>query len=209
MSGRVYASLDELKNQIQKTQSDQDGLLNFMLLAASTMVDTYCNREQDGFEAPETATVRIYAGTGKRWLWIDECVEVTKVEAKTSATDDTYTEWSAADWLAGAGDPERPNWNCTPYHFILTTSAGSYGYFPCSPEPVVRVTARWGYAEEAPETVKQATLTIAARWYKRGQSAWADALASGDFAQLLYRQKVDPDVAMMLDMGRLVRPAVP
>jgi hypothetical protein len=208
MRSKAYASLDELKNQIQKTQSADDGLLYMLLLGASTMVDTYCNRP-DGFEADETATARIYPAEGKRWLWIDECVAVTTVEAKDSATDDTYTEWTAADWLAGAGDPERPNWNRRPYHFIRTTEAGSYGLFPCSAEPVVRVTARWGYAEEAPETVKQATLTLAARWYKRGQSAWSDALASGDFAQLLYRQKVDPAVAMMLDMGRLVRPLGP
>jgi hypothetical protein len=47
-----------------------------------------------------------------------------------------------------------------------------------------------------------------ARWYKRLQGAMSDALASADLGELLYVQKLDPDIAGILLDGRYVRPAV-
>jgi len=75
--------------------------------------------------------------------------------------------------------------------------------------PTVKVTAKWGYAVVVPTPIKQATIIQASgRYYKRGASGFSDTLASGDLGRLMYTQKLDPDVEMILVMGRYVRMAV-
>ena len=49
----------------------------------------------------------------------------------------------------------------------------------------------------------------AARYYKRGQSAYQDAVGSDAAGGiLLYRSKLDADIVEILDNGRHVRPAI-
>jgi hypothetical protein len=72
--------------------------------------------------------------------------------------------------------------------------------------PTVRITARWGYADTVPPEIRQATITQASRWYKRGEGTWADALANAEFGTVLFRQQLDPDLAMMLRRMRRLHP---
>src|SRR3972149_2829745 len=72
--------------------------------------------------------------------------------------------------------------------------------------PTVRVTAKWGYAVSVPAQVKEACIIQTARWYKRGQSAWADTVANPDVGQLMYRKELDPDVKFILSDGGFVKP---
>jgi hypothetical protein len=48
-----------------------------------------------------------------------------------------------------------------------------------------------------------ATIVQASRWFKRGQSFWADTIASDSMGTASFRRSVDPDVKMMLDEARL------
>lgn len=48
------------------------------------------------------------------------------------------------------------------------------------------------------EVVEQATLTQAARFYKRAQQAYADAGASVELGRLVYAKRLDPDVEVIL-----------
>lgn len=203
-----YLTAAELKSRVNKTETDDDTLLAVLVTAASRAVDNYCNRP-DGFVALSVATARVYAGSGRSWLAIDDCTSITAVAAKTSSTDTTYTDWTAADWVAFTGDPARPNFNLAPYTAVMVAAGGSYGTFPTDgAQPMIQVTAKWGYASTCPPAIKEATAVLAARWYKRGESAWSDVLASGETGQLMYRQMIDPDIKMMLVAGRYVRPAV-
>lgn len=203
-----YATAAEIKARINKTQTDDDATIAALATAASRAVDSFCNRP-DGFVALSVATARIYPGSGKSWLAIDDCTAITAVAAKTSATDTAYTAWAATDYLAFCGDPERPNYNLLPYTAIRTAAGGSYGSFlNGGGDPMIQVTAKWGYAASCPPAIKEATITLASRWYKRGESAWSDVLASGELGQLLFKQALDPDVKFMLRMGRFVRPVV-
>jgi len=204
-STEVYATAAELKAQMQGADRDEDQY-TIMLTAASRAIDNYCNRP-DGFVAVTTATARVYSGRGKDVQWIDECIDVTKVEVRP-AVGSAYVEWASTNWIAGTGDPRFGDYNRTPYNWILVTESGQYNRFTRGSEPTVRVTARWGYAETVPDPVKQACITIAARWFKRGEGAWSDVLATGDFGQLIYRLEMDPDAKMMLAAGRFVRPAI-
>lgn len=220
-----YCSVAEVKAQVGKTGSDADTILTAMVTAASRAIDNFCNRP-DGFVATSTASARVYAGEGRSWQRIDECTEISLVAVKASPTDSSYTSWATTDWIAFKGDPERPNFNATPYDAVMCSAVGNYSIFTSGffstkqgfrPDPdyeykrgvpTIQITAKWGYATTVPAAIKQAAITLCARWWKRGESAWSDVLASGELGQLLYRKELDPDVKMMLVAGRYVRPAI-
>lgn len=207
-----YATLAELKARLEKTLPDDDTVLSALITAASRAIDAFCNRP-DGFVAPTIATARVYAGSGRAWQRIDECVEITLVEVKESATDDGYVAWTGADWIAFSGDPEQPDFNRTPYTAILCAAGGAYsvftsGFMTQHGVPTVRVTAKWGYAVTVPPAIREACVIQAARWWKRGQSAWADTAGTPELGLLLYRRELDPDLKMILVTGRYVRPVI-
>ena len=224
VSTELYATLDEVKNQIQKGLAGDDAVITALIGAASRAIDNYTNH-LDGFVALTSATARLYTGRGGSVQPIDECVEVTLVEVKESAESDDYTAWAATDWLAFRGDPEYPDFNNLPSTMLMVDPTGSEDIFTSGnytnlrgfasqPDslgrgvPTVRITAKWGYAVTVPPTIKEAAVIMSARWYKRGQSSWSDTLASGDFGQLQFRRAIDPDVKFMLSMGRYVKPPV-
>ncbi len=204
----TYAEVAELRSQMNKQSTESDALLSMALEAASEALDNFCNRP-DGFVAVTSATARLFAGDGSTVLWIDECVEITLVEVKSSPTDSAYVTWTTDDWLAFSGDPNRPNYNRLPYQAIMVNPTGGYAVIPHGRVPTARITAKWGYAATCPAVIKQACITQAARWFKRGQSAWADSSGSAEMGgTLLYRKALDPDLQMMLVSGRLVRPTI-
>lgn len=214
-----YASLTEFKQVVPLTSTDatRDTVIGLMLTAASRAIDAYCNRP-DGFVALSVATARVYAGNGTGCQRIDDCVEVSLVAVKAGIADTSYVSWTTADWLAFSGDVERPNFNALPYTQLMTSGGGAYGAFTNGllagedghqhAVPTVQVTAKWGYAVTVPAQIKQATIAQCARWWKRGQSSWADTLANADTGQLMFTKAVDPDIEMILKFGRFVRPTV-
>lgn len=216
-----YATPQELRSQIGKTSVLSDGDLETILAAAERNINRACNRP-DGFLALTTATARRYAGSGRPYQFIDECVEVSLVEVKDSATDSSYDSWTSSDWIVARGDPEYPDYNSTPYDLVLVDPTGDESIFTSGKYttrggfrprtdvhrgvPTVRVTARWGYAAAVPDDIHEACLMQATRWFKRLEGAMADALASGELGMMLYRQSLDPDIKRLLVDGRYVRP---
>ncbi|KPJ77286.1 MAG: hypothetical protein AMJ81_00045 [Phycisphaerae bacterium SM23_33] len=219
----AYATAVELRARIDKTSAADDATLTALIAAAERNINRACNRP-DGFEADATASARIYAGTGRPYLYIDECVSVTLVEVKDSAADDDYEAWAAADWIACSGDPQAPDFNSTPYDMVMVDPTGDYSVFTSGKytskggfrpltdvsrgAPTCRITARWGFAASVPYDIKEAALMQSSRWYKRFQSAMSDVLASSELGTLLYRQSLDPDIRRLLIDGRYVKPTV-
>lgn len=219
-----YATKAELKARVDKTGVEDDAVFDALLTAASRAIDGYTNRP-DGYYATGAASARYYSGSGNGVQPIDECVSVSEVAVKDDATDTTYTVWASTDYILASGDPEKPEFNRTPYTLLLIDPAGDYSHFLSGrfsfrrgfrPDPdqdsrgvkTVRVTAVWGKQSTIPAVVKEATLILASRWWKRGQSAWADTVGDADTGILMYRKEVDPDVAFLLRSGRLIRPAI-
>jgi len=225
-SSAAYATVDELRQQVQKSGLTDDVELALILDAVSDSIDKYCNRP-DGFVSDITASARTYAGDGGVVHWMDECTAITLVEVKDSASDTTYTAWAAADWIAATGDPTFPDFNRTPYQFLIVSAVGDYdtftsgqytggrGFRPASigrAVPTVRITANWGYSATVPPVIKQACIAQTAMWYKRGQSAWATDAGGAAAGRLSFRRDVqvlqDPDVRLMLDGSMLKKPSI-
>lgn len=217
----AYATAAELRSRIDKTSTADDAVLTALIAAAENNINRATNRP-DGFEADTSASARRYAGSGKPYQFIDECVEITLVEVKDSATDSTYDSWISADWIACSGDPEYPNFNDLPYDMVMVDptgdesifSTGKYttrgGFRPLTDVhrgvPTVRITAKWGFSVAVPDDIREACLMQSARWYKRFEGAMSDALASGELGMLLYRQTLDPDIRRILIDGRFMKP---
>jgi hypothetical protein len=221
-----YATLAELKTQIDKTGVTGTGSaanLQLLLDGATACIDRFCNRP-DGFVSLAAAVARVYVGSGHTYQWIDECTEITLVEVKDSPTDAGYTAWAAANWIAFAGDPQAADFNRLPYQAIMIAPNETYNIFISGqfttrrgfqPDttvtrgtPTVRVTAKYGYAVVVPPSIKQACLIQAARWFKRGESSWADSMAPANFGKLMFIKVLDPDVQLLLSEGRFVKPLI-
>jgi hypothetical protein len=229
----AYATVEELRADIDMTNTDFDLTLARVLDAAKRAIDRFCNRP-DGFMTNATASARYYVGSGDTIQWIDECAAISSVAVKVGSGDDedSYTDWTlgtvgtttSADVFPATGDPEVPDYVSTPYTFLVIGANGARSVFTSGSFttrsgfksagnrtrglPTVKVTAYWGFATSVPADIKEACIMQSARWFKRLQSAMADTAASSDFGQLLYRQSLDPDIKLILESGRYVRPPV-
>lgn len=232
-----YANVTELRKRINKTSSADDGVLLALINSASNVIDRVTNRHIDGISAfyANTSSARVYPGSGRRWQWIDECVSITSVAVKDSVTDAVYTAWATADYLGFTGGIHAPNYNDKPWSGIMCAPGGDYHVFtsgaygadlcdawwgaePASvisastaravTMPTVQVTAAWGVTATPPDEIREAAIMIAARWWKRLESAMSDTLASAELGQLLYTQPIDPDVKFILMNSRWYRPQI-
>lgn len=229
----AYATVKELRAETQIDRTTLDWELSLILDAAKQAIDNYCNRP-DGFAAWPTASIRYYSGSGTTWQAIHEAAAVTAVAVKDSATDDEdeYTAWTLgtvgstteADVFPATGDPAMPEYSRTPYTLLITAPNGDYSIFTSGafshrrgfrPHitgtkgiPTVKVTARWGYSDDPPHAIKQACLMQASRWHQRLKSGMADTIAGPEFGKLMFRKALDPDIQMLLTMGRYVVPTL-
>lgn len=222
----AYATVEEMRNAINKSGATSDVEIAIILDAVKQAIDRFCNRP-DGFVASPTATARLYVGTGSTYQRTDEFAALSSVAVKDSPSDTTYTAWAATDYIAASGSVKKPSFNRTPYNLLIVSAVGDFNTFtsgtytgrrgfPPKPMqrgvPTVQVTARWGYALTVPPLIKEAAIAQGSRWYKRSESAWADAAANNEVGQLDFRTSVmstlDPDIRFMLTGGRFVRPTI-
>lgn len=196
----VYATVTELKAQPDIQFTKNDAFYGELLKVASRALDRCARRGRDGFVSSGAPTARTFVSSGCRHQWVDEFVNGTKLEFLLNPTVATFTEVTTSFWYAFRGDPEMPSTGEAPYHGImLLPGSGVLDLFPKYDAPFlsVRVTADWGYATATPDQVKQATIALASRWIKRGQSFWADDTGSEEFGRLQYKP-IDRDIKKML-----------
>lgn len=196
----MYATVAEVRASFDSLDTAWDAKITECLEAASQAVNRFCNRQ---FLADVVASPYTFGGMGKEYVYTPEFVAVTEVAVRA----DMSAPWVAYDvskYLPFAGDGIEPVFNSLPYQGIMLID----NLFPQAWLPLVRVTAKWGYGVTVPDAVQSAVIALATRWFKRGQGAWADTLASADAGVLIYRQAIDPDVAMLLREGRFIRPSI-
>lgn len=205
-----YATAVETRAWLQMTTATYDTQIEGLLDAVSEAIDRQTNHP-DGFVADAVASARTFAGKGLRYLYIPECAEITLIAVKDSVTDDDYDSWLPGDWFGFRGDFRRPTRYQTPYTAIMVDPTGDEsiftdGMYGHTRAPTVQVTARWGYATTCPPTINTATAMLAARWYKRLQTAMAASVGVTKSGVLNYNIAAqDPDIWGMLKAARYVR----
>jgi len=224
VTNTTYASVSELRAQYGSIDAKYDEEIQRALNAAAELVDEL-NGYEVPMEAPATATVRQFGGSGSVVQAIRPCVAITLVEYKRSASDTTWVSLASTDWIGFQGDPLYPVFDTAPYHGLMLLPGAAIKVFPSgrmengasraklNPSapaaitlPTVRVTGRFGMAAVLPERAKTAVLTQASRWVARASMKWADTTVTGDMGQLQYRKVLDPDVMAMLSEGGLMKP---
>jgi hypothetical protein len=196
-----YVSVADFKADIgYEGTEDKDALIELCLRAAENRIEEVCGRSQDGFVAGAYPTTRVYVGNGLAWLYIDQCVEVELVEVKESISDTSYTAWDADDWEAASGSPERPTYGRTPYELLVASNSNRFTsgrYGRQQRVPTVRVTARWGYAEEVPAALEMLVVGQAARYFQRLRGTFEDAIVGPEGGAILFR-RMDADLQALL-----------
>jgi hypothetical protein len=183
-----YADLGALKEHLALTDSDSDELLQRALDAASEWVDTYTRRT---FGTPiEAVRTAVIGSDGV--LRVDDLYEVTAITADTAGLR------TFATTLDEDADYELRPFGGPPYSQVLAFPGGAVGF---TPGLLVRIDGTWGYGS-APESVVEATLLLASRWFQRRNAPFG-VLSAPEFGTFARVPAQDADVKALLSPYRL------
>jgi len=191
-----YCTLNEVKASLRIPVSDtiDDDLLELAIESASRDIDQATERQFF-----PTDTHRFFTPRNSLVCEIDDVSSLTSIKSSTSA-DGTYdTTWSESDYqlepLNGiAGGMSVP--------FDTLRAVGNY-YWPSSGlEVTVRVEGTFGFAT-APIAIKQATVLLASRIFKRNDSP-GGVMGFGDIG-VVRVSKFDPDIERLINPYRKIR----
>lgn len=197
-----YTTLAVLKSAMRIPSADttDDALLEMAIESASRQIDGYCERV---FYSTAGQT-RVYRPTDSFVTEIDDLVSLTTL--KTSSDGKTFdTTWQSSDYqleplngiAGGITSPATQIRAIGDYVFPLWTSNNVN-----SGEATVQVTGTFGWSA-VPTAIKQATILLAQRQYKRYDSPLGVA-GFGDVG-VIRVSRIDPDVVAMIAPFRRMR----
>lgn len=157
---REYTNEENIERYLNITIPDGDA--SIFIDAAQRHIENFTGKR---FRADENATSRLYDGTGKRELRIDDCIEVTKVEKGNDQWGDSLTEIDASDYFTL---PTNNDAYAMPIDRILL----KHNHF-LQGHANHKITAKWGYSENPPDDIKFAATVLAAGMYyqNRGENS--------------------------------------
>jgi hypothetical protein len=189
-----YATLAQIKASLRITDTVDDALLELAIESASREIDAVC--ERNFFS---TAGTRIYTPRDSYVVEIDDVVSVTSVKSSGAADGIFDTTWTTTDYqleplngIAGG--------IAVPYSFIR--AVGDFTWPVSGKEATVQVVGTFGFAS-VPTAIKQATVLLASRIFKRNDSPLGVA-GFGDLGAIRVG-RVDPDVEAMIHAYKKVR----
>lgn len=211
MANEKYCTLDELKQALPGSGIDHvadiDAFLVNAIIRASRAIDRFTRREDGAYARASTdEETRLYDGSGEPYQWVDEmasaptAVAVAETGGRSSSD---YTSYSSSDYMLW---PYNATQIPEPYRRIdIDELNGSQSVFYRFPQSV-KVTALFGYSttDNTPPEITQATIVQAARWFGRAKQGYQDTGAIVDLGQLRYTQRLDPEVAEIIDHFRRV-----
>jgi len=187
----MYATLTELKSLLGISHDNQNVALEIALDAAQAMIDKHCQRTF----TLGTSETRLYRPSGTRLVLIDDLVTLSSL--KTGTGGSFTTTWSASDYQL------EPYAHATPTRPYDAIRAVTTNYFPFAYEEyTVSVTGTFGWAS-VPAPIKQGTLILASRFYKRKDTI-EGAIGFADAGAALRISFMDPDVAAIVSRYRKV-----
>jgi hypothetical protein len=181
-----YATLAEVKAAMRIIDGVDDDLLELAIEAASRQIDGHCERV---FYSTETA--RIYTALDNYLVEIDDVAAIT--ELLTSSDGDGFdTTWASTDYQLEPLNGQAGGIS-SPATFIRAT--GDFLFPRLGQEALVKVTGTFGWSA-IPTAIKQATLILAQRQFKRYDSPLGVA-GIGDIG-IIRVSRIDPDVASLI-----------
>jgi hypothetical protein len=181
-----YATLAEVKAAMRIIDNVDDDLLELAIESASRQIDGHCERV---FYTDEES--RIYTALDSYLVEIDDLAAIT--ELKTSSDGDGFdTTWAASDYQLEPLNGKAGGIS-SPATFIRAT--GDYLFPRLGDEALVKVTGTFGWSA-VPTAIKQATLILAQRQFKRYDSPLGVA-GIGDIG-IIRVSRIDPDVAALV-----------
>jgi hypothetical protein len=189
----LYAQLDDLKSLLRIPTSDtvDDAQLARSIEAASRRIDGVCDRI---FYQEPTTSARVYDATNLASVSIDD---VSTLSGFIVRVDDGFSYGTTlvldVDFRV---EPLNNLSKGLPFYRLVSLS----GIFPRSTvRPGVQVTAQWGWPS-VPSAITEATLLMAGRLFKRGDSLLGVA-GFTDMGVITVRG-VDPDVDHLIQPFR-------
>lgn len=192
-----YVTLDEMRTHLRISNVadlEADLILALAIGAASRAVDRATDRQ---FGVLAAAAPRYYqpvfSEAHGRWLaHIDDLMSTSGIVVKADLDADATYEATVTDyrlWPLNAASDGMP-WT----EMVFGGFAGSH-------RGSVEITAIWGWTS-IPDTVRNATLIQASRFFKRRDSPYGVAGSPEMGNELRLLARVDPDVAVMLQSYR-------
>ena len=197
MAETDYATVGDLAGYLELRGDQHDGPLSTAIESASRVIEDHCDRRT--FLLDTVDTVRVYASRRPNILYIDDVVDDSNLVVKVSPTLDgvfgtTWTEGTEFEVY-----PLNATVNGLPIS-ELRTIAGSRFPTAGGSRPVVEVTGRHGFPA-VPRQVKQATLILASRLFRRSLSP--EGIVQGFDTPVRVGVRLDPDVETLLAPLRL------
>jgi len=212
-----YATLAEVKASLRINDSVDDALLEIAIDSASRQIDGLCGR--NFVVAGTAATDRYFIAGNNNYIWVDDIASTTGLVIVTSDNlDGNYgNTWGTADYQLEPLNNYSAGitWPFTRIRSTMNKSFptggyggyggyngyggfGNYGGISSMGGQLagVKVTARWGWPA-LPSAIKQATMLLAGRMFKRFDSPLGVA-GFGDLGAIRV-SRVDPDVASLVD----------
>ena len=189
-----YATLAQLKASLRITDSVDDALLELAIEAASREIDSATERQF----FPTNAT-RIYTPRDSYVVEIDDLTTLTTLKT-SSAADGTFDiTWTASDYQL---EPLNGLTGGITVPYTQIRAVGDYTFPIEGGEATVQVVGSFGFAT-APTAIKQATVLLASRIFKRNDSPLGVA-GFGDLG-VVRVSRLDPDVDSMIAPYKKVR----
>jgi hypothetical protein len=194
----VYTTLADVRNSLQIEDSIDDAEIEAAILAASRMIDDYCQRffyQEGSLAFPAT---RYYTAVSPWYVETDDIVQITELACDPDF-DQSYAQiWNTTtpplDVMYEPVNNPQKGW---PYTRVL--AIGSY-VFPYFFPQTVRISGIFGFPE-VPYEVQLACKLQAARLFVRKQSPFGIA-GSVELGTVRLNSRLDPDVEMLLKTFR-------
>jgi len=191
----VYTTLADVRNALQIEDSLDDNDIQAAILAASRMIDDYCQRgfwQEGTLAAPVT---KYYTPVSPWYLEIDDLIQPTEIASRANQSGPFSTIWNLDNdvMYEPINNPEIGR----PVTRLLAVRTYVFPYF--FPQ-TVKITGVWGYSS-IPYEVELACKIQAARLFVRKQSPFGIA-GSVELGTVRLNSRLDPDVEMLLKTFR-------
>jgi hypothetical protein len=191
----VYTTLADVRNALQIEDSLDDNDIQAAILAASRMIDDYCQRgfyQEGTLAAP---VVKYYTPVSPWYLEIDDLIQPTEIASRANQSGPFSTIWNLDNdvMYEPINNPEIGR----PVTRLLAVRTYVFPYF--FPQ-TVKITGVWGYSS-IPYEVELACKIQASRLFIRKQSPFGIA-GSVELGTVRLNSRLDPDVEMLLKTFR-------